>query len=369
MAPPDAARLIALVAATRAWGGVERGLVSLANAFVERGFAVDLVLVQNSVVPYPGSLDPRVRIVRLKNRHKLTGIPRLLKYCRRRQPLVLLAAKYHACLMTLWAKAWLGASPTVCVSVRNTLSLNLTSPARRRQVRLWYPRADRILAVSQGVADDLVEHFAIPGSLVTPIYNPVVDEATQPRAHAAIDHPWLSESPRREPIIIAAGRLVEQKDYPTLLEAFAELRRERGTGRLLVLGEGPERAKLTDQVARLALDQCVDLPGSVDDALPYIARAELFALSSLHEGLPNVLVEALAVGTPAVSTDCPSGPREVLQDGRLGCLVPPGDADALAKAMMHTLDAPPAREALQEAIAPFEADHSVDQYLRVMGVA
>jgi glycosyltransferase involved in cell wall biosynthesis len=165
-------------------------------------------------------------------------------------------------------------------------------------------------------------------------------------------------------VILGVGRLTRQKDFFTLVRAFAELRRRR-RARLIILGEGEDRAGLEALVAELGLGDDVALPGFRDNAPGYMARSSLFVLSSAWEGLPTVLIEALAVGTRVVSTDCPSGPREILQDGRLGALVPVGDAPALAKAMEDALDRadPPLPS---EDLAVFTLDAAVDHYLRLI---
>ncbi|MCX8018578.1 MAG: glycosyltransferase, partial [Rhodocyclaceae bacterium] len=169
------------------------------------------------------------------------------------------------------------------------------------------------------------------------------------------------------PVILGLGELGARKDFATLIRAFARLRARR-RARLLILGRGRQRERLLALAAALGVKDDVALPGFVPDPYAYLAHAALFVLSSRWEGLPFALVEALAVGTPAVATDCPSGPREVLADGRYGALVPVGDDRALAEAMEATLDRPLPRLVLQQAARRFEIESATSAYLSAMGL-
>jgi glycosyltransferase involved in cell wall biosynthesis len=168
-------------------------------------------------------------------------------------------------------------------------------------------------------------------------------------------------------VLVAVGRLHEQKDFQTLLRAFA-LVRARRSARLIILGEGPERPALEAGVAKLGLTEDVDLPGFVPNPYAFMAGASQFVLSSRYEGLPTVLIEAMACGCPVVSTDCPSGPGEILDNGKYGRLVPVGDAAALAEAMEATLDAPPPAAELKARADLFHIDRVIDSYRRLLRV-
>jgi glycosyltransferase involved in cell wall biosynthesis len=194
------------------------------------------------------------------------------------------------------------------------------------------------------------------------IYNPVITPAILAQARQTPNHPWFA--PGEPPVILGVGRLTRQKDFPTLLRAFAALRRQR-PARLIILGEGEDRPALEALIAELGLTDDVALPGFRDDAMGFMACSALFVLSSAWEGLPTVLIEALAAGTRVISTDCPSGPREILQEGRLGALVPVGDPAALAEAMVGALASPASRVPL-DALAPFTRESAVDNYLHLI---
>jgi len=194
----------------------------------------------------------------------------------------------------------------------------------------------------------------------------VVSDDLDALASEPIEHPWLVPGP--PPVVLAAGRLTAQKDFPTLLRAFARLVPERDL-RLMILGEGPDRAALEAEIEALGLGDRVALLGFQANPFSYMARARLFVLSSAWEGLPGVLIQAMACGTPVVSTDCPSGPREVLEGGRLGPLVPVGDAEALARAIMQTLDAPLPAEILKARAAQYGLAPVSRRYLAALGLA
>ena len=185
-----------------------------------------------------------------------------------------------------------------------------------------------------------------------------------------VDHPWFQ--PGTPPVIMSAGRLGRAKDHPTLIRAFARVRRAR-LARLVIFGQGTSDAKTARSVTalqalagELGVADDVALPGFVANPFAYMARAAVFALSSINEGLPGVLIQAMACGCPVVSTDCPSGPAEILAGGRYGRLVPPGDDAALAAAILATLDAPPAAMSLRARAGFFSVERAVAQYERVM---
>ncbi len=219
------------------------------------------------------------------------------------------------------------------------------------------------MAVSEGVAEDLALTASLPRERITTIYNPVVTPALAGQAQAPLTHPWFA--PGSPPVLLAVGRLHYQKDFPTLLRAFARVRAVRAV-RLLILGEGDQGVALQASAQELGITTDVELPGFVLNPFAYMARAAVFVLSSAYEGLPGVLIQALACGCPVVSTDCPSGPAEILEGGVYGPLVPVGDDAALAKAILSTLNARPNPDWLRTRAAEFSVDRAVDRYLEVL---
>ena len=214
-----------------------------------------------------------------------------------------------------------------------------------RRACLSYPHADAAVTVSRGVAGELGRLPGMSHSRIHTIYNPVVSSDVFHKACEPIDHPWLNG--RGVPVVLAIGRLHKQKDFPTLLAAFALVLRQR-RARLIVLGRGPLLANLRSLAHELRIAKYVEFPGFVENPYAYLARASLFVLSSRHEGLANVLVEAMACGCPVVSTNCRFGPDEILEGGRWGELVPIGNPEALASAIGRTLDNPPQRHGLRD---------------------
>jgi glycosyltransferase involved in cell wall biosynthesis len=352
-------------------GGAERIMLNLAAGLVVHGYAVDLVLAQ-AEGPYVEQIPKSVRVVELNERHRrsfrtLSSLPALVRYLRHERPYAVLSA-LNANFVALWARRIAGIPQRLVISEHNTFSRqNQQLPRVYRGlmlelVRCCYPWADGIVAVSEGVADDLAQVSGVSRDRIQVIYNPIVTPELEAKTKDILKHPWFD--PSEPPVVLAVGRLTDQKDFSTLIQAFARVRRTR-TARLLILGEGEERPKLSALVRQFALEQDVQFPGFVPNPYPYMARAALFALSSKWEGLPTVLVEALYCGVPVIATDCPSGPGEILRDGQYGQLVQVGNVASLAQAMErmldHTTPAPP-RESWQ----PFELETAVDQYMRIL---
>jgi glycosyltransferase involved in cell wall biosynthesis len=357
---------IAIFAPSMAGGGAERGAVKLAEGLVRRGFDVDLVLAA-AKGPRLEEIPAEVRLVDLRARRVVGSLPGLVRYLRREKPQGLASVLDHANIVALWARK-LGRYPgRVVVIEQNTLSeAALNGKTRRdrimpRLVRRFYPWADYVVGVSEGVTEDLAQIIGLPSDKLRVISNPIVAADIGELAGAPVDHEWFD---RGEPVFVAAGRLQPQKDFPTLLRAFARVRSTRPT-RLVILGEGPERGRLEALVEELELMTDVALPGETANPYAYMARSIAFILSSRWEGLPTVLIEAMSCGAPVIATDCPSGPREILADGRYGALVPVGDVAALAAAMEAALDGKLARPPAESWI-PYRIDTVVDQYVPLL---
>jgi len=234
-----------------------------------------------------------------------------------------------------------------------------------RSMRFWYPRADAVVCPSEGLGLELHEMAGVPRERLHVIPNPIVTSRLFDLAEQPLEDPWFSgDGP---PVLLAAGSLEPRKDFATLLRAFARLRRER-PARLVILGEGRERGRLEALATELGVSDDVRLPGFEPNPYRWMSRADAFALTSLREGSGAVLVEALACGTPAASTDCPVGPAEILQEGRVGPLAPVGDDAAVAANLAELLDRPPSPEVMAAAVEPFRAESSAAAYLRAMGV-
>jgi glycosyltransferase involved in cell wall biosynthesis len=344
-------------------GGAERVTAILAAELAARGYAVDLLLAQNEG-PNLEVLPATVRIIDFKARRLISSLPGLVRYLRRERPTVMLSMMAHTNIVALLACRLAGVATRAVVSERVSLSWRKQQQSSKLLwlIRHFYPWADAIIAVSDGVADDLSEVSGIPREQIRTIYNPIVRPALHQKAKAPLDHPWFT--PGQPPVVLAVGRLCDQKDFSTLIHAFAQARRDR-PARLLILGEGELRPVLEQLVAELGLESDVGLPGFSANPYAYMAQAAVFVLSSKWEGLPGVLIEALYCGAPLIATDCPSGPKEVLNNGQYGRLVPVGDKDKLAEAINLALDGkiprPPA-----ESWQPFEQECVVNRYIDVL---
>lgn len=344
-------------------GGAERVAVNLANGFVQRGYAVDMVLLSVTGV-FLNELNPEIRVVDLQAKRLRGLLLPLMHYLRSHRPAVLLPCMWPITVIALWAAKLARVSTRVVVAEHTTWSRAEICNSRftRWQVKTsmhyTFPLVDGIVTVSQGAADDLARFANLDRNEITVIYNPVVGEA-RPVASALLQpSAWWSGSHRR---LLAVGTLKAIKDYGNLLTAFALLP-THVNAKLLILGEGECRAALEQQAQQLGIANKVFMPGFTSDPSPYYQQADLFVLSSTGEGLPTVIIEALDAGTPVVSTDCPSGPREILSDGKFGRLVPVGDAQALAAAMAESLTTASDQEALKARAQDFSIDKAVDIY-------
>lgn len=352
-------------------GGAERIMVNLAEGFAKRGVMTDMVLAR-AEGPYLSQVAPEVNVVDLKAFRVLFSTGALAEYLRTSRPDAVISALDYANLVAVWAKRLARTDTKVLVTVHNQLTVPMTgrrglkSSAVLKLMRPFYPWADEIIAVSDGVADDVTSTTGIPRRLISTIYNPVVSDAMLAKGKGAVNSNWVKEDD--PPIILGIGRFTEQKDFPTLIRAFDLVRRTH-KAKLIILGEGPLRGELEALVVELGLRDSVVLPGFVDNPYAYLKRAAVFALSSKWEGLPTVLIEALALGTPIVATNCKSGPDEILQGGKYGTLVPISDIQALADGLRGTLETLGQRsQVTPEAYEPFTMDAAVDAYLSAAGL-
>ena len=352
----------------RPHGGITPVVVNLANQFVAAGMEVDLLVERSLESNRPTQLRPEIHVVELGAKHTYKLLLSVLGYLHEAHPRVLLTAGHRYNKIGAWAKR-LSKTPTrICLSIHNNVTRGLRSQGRFRRWRRWasmkllYGWADNIIAVSEGVARDFAKNTGIDGSRIAVIHNPIATSDIERRAREPIDHSWLEQ--KTTPVIMGMGRLARQKDFATLLRAFAKVR-QRLDCRLIILGEGPDRPVLEALTVELGVEDAVSMPGFVSNPFAYLARVDLFALSSAWEGFGNVLVEALSVGVPVVATDCESGPREILDHGRFGSLVPVGDVDAMATAVIHQLGHPLDQATLRAAAARFSAADVAGRYLEV----
>jgi len=393
------AQRIAVLLPSLAGGGAERSMLHLIQSFTEQGRAVDL-LVFRLEGAFVDIVPDSVRLVELKPTAGVRGrlmaaladpsgvqtilrpvllpvkadanlrhIVALRRYLEAARPDVLLSALTYTNLVALWAKQLAGNITPVVVSERITLSVHIKSDKRYRAWR-WrfalpaisyaYRAADGIVTVSDSVASDLIKNAQISHTAIKTIYNPVVDSKLLALAEQPLEHPWTNNG--APPVILGAGRLIQQKDFQTLLRAFAILRAKR-KARLIILGEGKKRSELQSLAQDLGIANDVEMPGFVSNPYQYMANASVFTLTSLYEGLPGVLIQAMACGCPVISSDCPGGSAEILEHGKYGRLVPVKDPEALADAINSVLDKMPDRDLLRERASQFSVEHATQQYI------
>jgi glycosyltransferase involved in cell wall biosynthesis len=342
-------------------------LLDLAAEFIARGHPVDLVLMSAAQDrPLVDLIPAGVRTVDLGCPRLWTSVPALTRYLKRTRPTAVIAAMPLANAVAAYARLASRVPCRLILTEHNARSLVFGESERRRHlalsplVRFGYRFGDCIVAVSNGVADRLRRLPGVPADRIRVIYNPAYSARIESLARSPVPHDWLAD--RAVPVIVASGRLELQKDFETLLRAFA-LVLARRPARLMILGDGSQRTSLEALADRLGLRESVAFEGFVMNPWAYVARAHVFVLSSVHEGLGNVLVEAMACGTSVVSTDCPAGPEEILQGGRYGSLVPMRDPAALADAVIGAIDHPVAPDLLRERARFFSIDSAMAGYL------
>jgi glycosyltransferase involved in cell wall biosynthesis len=349
-------------------GGAERTMLNIATGLSESGYTVDLILAQ-AVGEYLDQVPEHIRLVNLKSNSAIASTPGLVRYLRREKPCVIFPVLPHISLVALVGRVLAGSRTRVIPVQQNTLSQSIHHANSFKErilpvfMRKIYPLANRIIAVSEGVADDLSTVLRIPRQHINVIYNPVVTSDLLAQSKETSGHHWLK--PGQPPVVLGVGRLTRAKGFSVLIRAFSEVQKTTPS-RLIILGDGPDRHALEGLIKELNLTDRVSLPGFAPNPYVFFRNSAVFVLSSLWEGLPTVLIEALACGTPVISTDCPSGPREILDDGRWGTLVPIGDGKLLAQSIKETLTRPD-QVPSEMSWARFTLKLSISKYRTLLG--
>ena len=358
--------------------GTEKVMLTLVKGFAERGNKVDLIRADREWPNF--KKQDGVRLIDLKAKHlinlspnypsyrawnillSLELLPKLALYLRRERPHVLITGLLN--VVGVLGRELGSKGTKMIISIQG-----LPRPSLTRKL-LWnytYPLADVVITPTKGIAKKMTQVTKLEPEKIRVIHNPVVDDSILEQAKEPVDHPWFKDD--QPPVILGVGRLTRQKDFPTLLRAFARVRREL-PARLVILGEGEDRPKLEKLAGELGVTKAVDMPGFVDNPYKYMARADVFVLSSRWEGPGHVVIEAQAFKTPIVSTDCPLGPRDTLLDGRAGSLVPIGDDKAMSQAITGILRNPKRAEEYVnkgfEYIDRFRPRVVIEKYLSVI---
>jgi glycosyltransferase involved in cell wall biosynthesis len=358
-------RTIAVFSPTLQAGGSEHVLGLLVKRLYERGQAVERVIAHQPLTP--GIEDENGAMVRgLGAKRMLGAIRPLTKYLVTHRPQCILSSLTYANILVIASAMLAGAGTPVIVREATTVTAYARISQSRRNsllpmlVRRFYRHADQVIAVSQGVRDDLVDKLDVPSAKVRVIYNPVDLERVKRLAEQDLSHPWFCEPDC--PVVVTVARLDESKDFDSLLSAVQRVNRTRAV-RFVVVGEGPERSRIESLARHFEVADRIWLAGYQENPYRFVARADVFLHPSKVEGLPNAVLEALALERPIVSSDCDSGPREILLGGRYGSLVPVGDADAMAAAILEKLETGATHTVDADFMTRFGIDHVVDAYL------
>lgn len=330
---------IALFVADLEGGGAERVMVTLANSFQSAGYAVDLVL-QRATGPYLKEVGEGVRIVDLKAARSVFSLLPLIRYLRTTRPNTMLSVFATASIIAVLARIIARVPVRLVIRESSTASVDdgHNRGMRSKMITLLrrkaYQRVNHVVAPSMGVAEDLIMHVGVHRARISVISNPLDIQRIQALASEPVEQ--MQSLFISSQVVLGVGRLIPPKDFTTLIRAFGRACKARNAV-LLLLGEGEERNQLSRLVSELGLSERVFMIGFVGNPFAYMKQAGVFVLSSRYEGLPNAMLQALALGTPVVATDCPSGPREILEGDRWGRLVPVGDVDAMAEAIVAGL--------------------------------
>jgi glycosyltransferase involved in cell wall biosynthesis len=386
---------IAILAGSLDGGGAEKALLRLAKAFSNKGCRIDFLIFSKDPQIYNHSNNIRVIAVDpsplftlfkyfihlplktsmivcislfIKNRKKIRSLPNIINYLTENNPDVFISSITVHDLISMWAKFFLKGDTQFVIRLANSVEWSKFSKdflERQYQylIRRWYPKADKIISVSQGLADEIAELSGMPDSDIHTINNPVDNRRINELASQEINDPWFQgDGP---PIIISTARLHPQKDYPTLIKAFWILR-EKIDARLLILGEGSEHDKIVKMIESYGMQNSVRLLGYQKNPHAYVARSDVFVLSSLWEGFSNSLIEALSCGTKIVSTNCKHGTKEILDSGKYGNIVPVGDPEALAESIYTCLQDKVDTSLLKKQAKNFDISVIANRYLKVI---
>jgi len=368
---------IAVVLQHPCWGGVERVYLNLARHWKRAGYAVD-VLFGCTEGPLAADFRDCATVIDLKNpfmrlhrreRYAFFDFPKVKRYMEVSRPRSVLSAKPVSNYCVARAKKELGFPGNVVISHHIDVAEGKRNLGPiQRAVGGWLVsydcHADAVVGVSRAVADGLLA-AGLPSGKVHTIYDPTVTDEMFRLAGEQPTHKWLN--PKRDRVILGAGRFTAQKGFDVLIRAFRTILGRIPDCRLVIVGDGPDRGKLEGLVRDLGLAERVDLPGYTKNPYSFMKNADLYVLSSRYEGLAMTLIEAMALGTPVVSTDCPSGPAEVLDGGRFGTLVPVADHQALARAIVDALADPRStEEQVKWARGTFSVEAASEKYLPLL---
>jgi len=356
---------IALFIPSLSGGGAEKVILHLAEYFNQKKIKVDLIVGDAQGELYD-QIPKSVRLIDLKKDRMFSTLPVVLNYLRKENPDVLLAALNLPNIVAVAAKILSGSRTTVATSIHTVFPekkmYSIKEQLENALTKISYHFSDIVVAVSYGAADYLVQYLSINPDKITVIYNPVLNSKFYNKSNVRVAHKFFTKEETE--VILGVGRLTLQKDFETLIRAFNIVRKVK-PAKLIILGEGDQRENLESMVKELRLTEHISLPGFVINPNPYMKKASVFVLSSAWEGLGNVIIEALACGCPVISTNCQSGPSEILKGGKYGKLVPVGDFSSMADSILEVLNN--GTESINDNwLAQFSQDYSGNEYLKLL---
>ena len=360
---------VAIFAATSGHSGVDRIFKNLVPWLGKSGYRVDVLTIEGHG-PSLQDLPDMIRVLNLGTRHVASALPPLVRYLRKHRPEALLTDKDRVNRTACLARRLAGGPTRLYLRLGTNVSTNLASRGfldrwtQKLSMRYLYAQADGLLFPAKSIADDFICMTGLKAEKVKVVPSPIVKDDIFSKGLEPAEHPWFRN--KTSPVVLGVGELSGRKNFEMLVKAVAQVQETR-TCRLILLGKGKRRASLKSLSEKLGIADRVDLPGFVENPYPFIASADVVVVSSRWEGLAVVLIEALALGTPVISTDCPSGHRDVLRNGSIGFLIPIDDHSGMAQAIFKTLNDPVPQKTLQEAARPYEIERSTQAYLEAMG--
>lgn len=356
-------------------GGAERVALNLANEFAKRKIPFTLIL-RFKKGPYVKQLNSNIHVLELTANNPIIIVFKLIKACKKNQIDVLFAISRYNNILALIAnfvlrKRTIIREATTFDGFYKKKTINklerVKSQLFLKLIQFLYPKADAIVANSKDTAKDIENHISVSGNKIVVINNPLIDDQIQTQSNQPVDDEYFSNT--STPRIISAGRLVYQKNFQHLIKSFALLKKTMPSASLTILGEGPQETQLKELVKQLDLGNDVCFLGFVDNPYKYLKHADVFVLSSIFEGFGNVLVESLAIGLPVVSTNCPGGPREILDNGKFGALVPVNDEKAMSIAIIRVLAAKTDKQKLIDRSKIYSIEKITDKYFEVLSIS
>lgn len=352
---------------SRNQGGTAIRIINMANYFSQKEIHVDLITLHNKHQnPILEKLNSDIQLFPLQNNKKALLFVKLYSYIIKQKPQTLIALDTRASLIASWLTLFLKyARPKIIINICNSISKGNSKHkySLQKRLRRIAKRTDTVITISKGLADQFTEVTGLDKKNIHVIYNPVVKASLFEKGSREVSHPWINQ--KNVPIILGIGRFTKQKDFPTLIKAFSIVR-SYVQCKLIILGQGPDYYKLRKLTENLEINSDVDFPGFVENPYAFLSRASIFVSTSRWEGLSNVLIEALAFGIPTIATNCPEGPKEVLDNGKYGYLVPVGDEVAISKAILEHFNNPPSSEFIKHGSKQFNFDACCESYLQVI---